>query len=343
MSQRVVYGFLAIVVVFTLVVLDVMVAEFLPVGGKLGNLLQRGSIIPIVAAVVALLGAIELNRLFGLTGRRVRGAFAHCMVVVLVLSPWLAAAGWLGERAVQLEGLLWQSVWLLMALVGSAAVVVAQGDPTGTVRNVGSMWIMVLYLGFLNSFAVQLRCSHEIRGSDGAWLLLSSILVIKAADIGAYFVGSAVGRRKLMPAVSPSKTVEGMVGGLLGSAAAAMGIAWVGASCHMPVVLDTGFEVAAPGFEARLLGGVAVIAGPFGRLAAGSDGLTLLPPLIFGLSVSAAGQIGDLFESCFKREAGVKDSGNVIPRFGGILDLIDSPALAIPVAWFLLTVVWNVG
>jgi CDP-diglyceride synthetase len=63
---------------------------------------------------------------------------------------------------------------------------------------------------------------------------------------------------------------------------------------------------------------------------------------LLGLAVSAAGQIGDLFESCLKRDGGLKDSGNLIPRYGGILDLIDSPMYAMPAAWFLLTVVWNV-
>ena len=71
-----------------------------------------------------------------------------------------------------------------------------------------------------------------------------------------------------------------------------------------------------------------------------------MPPLwraaIFGLAMSAAGQFGDLVESCFKRDAGIKDSGKVMPHYGGILDMIDSPVLAMPVAWFLLTVVWNV-
>jgi len=63
--------------------------------------------------------------------------------------------------------------------------------------------------------------------------------------------------------------------------------------------------------------------------------------VFFGISLSVAGQLGDLVESCFKRDAGIKDSGEVIPCFGGILDLIDSPVLAMPVAWFLLTVVWT--
>ena len=68
----------------------------------------------------------------------------------------------------------------------------------------------------------------------------------------------------------------------------------------------------------------------------------LLRTVLFGFCMSVAGQFGDLFESCFKRDAEVKDSGKVIPRFGGILDLVDSLVFAMPVAWFLLTMVWKI-
>ena len=74
------------------------------------------------------------------------------------------------------------------------------------------------------------------------------------------------------------------------------------------------------------------------------DGMSpLLRAIFFGLAMSATGQFGDLIESSFKRDAHVKDSGELIPRFGGILDLIDSPVVALPIAWFLLTAVWNVA
>ncbi len=66
----------------------------------------------------------------------------------------------------------------------------------------------------------------------------------------------------------------------------------------------------------------------------------LVRAAIFGLVVAVVAQFGDLFESALKRDAGIKDSGQIMPRFGGILDLIDSPVLAFPVAWFLLTAVW---
>jgi CDP-diglyceride synthetase len=79
------------------------------------------------------------------------------------------------------------------------------------------------------------------------------------------------------------------------------------------------------------------------RVSHDPDGMSpLLRAALLGLALSAAGQFGDLIESSFKRDAGVKDSGALIPRFGGILDLVDSPLVAVPIGWFLLTAVWGV-
>ena len=93
----------------------------------------------------------------------------------------------------------------------------------------------------------------------------------------------------------------------------------------------------------NLLWAVHIITRAFGQLALSEGKLTVVAPFVFGVIVAVFAQLGDLLESGFKREAGAKDSGNLIPRFGGILDLIDSPLLAVPVAWFLLTVVWPIA
>jgi phosphatidate cytidylyltransferase len=78
--------------------------------------------------------------------------------------------------------------------------------------------LMVFYVGFLGSFGLQLRCGRDIPGQEGAWLLLITLLVTKASDIGAYFVGTTMGRHKLIPGISPAKSIEGAVGGLMASA-----------------------------------------------------------------------------------------------------------------------------
>ena len=82
--------------------------------------------------------------------------------------------------------------------------------------------------------------------------------------------------------------------------------------------------------------------GSFASVSPDSIFCPILRAVLFGVAMSVAGQVGDLFESCCKRDAGSKDSGRIMPQFGGILDLVDSPVFAMPVAWFLLTAVWHV-
>ena len=121
------------------------------------------------------------------------------------------------------------------------------------------------------------------------WLafLLAVVLLVIAADIGAFFVGRQFGRRKLAPRVSPGKTWEGAVGGLCAVAL----VAWLGARSF--------------GFSTGLSVG-------------------------FGCAIGVFSVIGDLTESMFKRAAGLKDSGVILPGHGGILDRIDSATAAAP-------------
>jgi phosphatidate cytidylyltransferase len=109
-----------------------------------------------------------------------------------------------------------------------------------------------------------------------------------------------MGRIKLAPHASPGKTVEGGVAGLVGAVAAAGLLAWWGPS---------GFEGA---------------------------GLSVPMALAIGLVLGAGAQAGDLAESVLKREAGVKDSGSILPGHGGALDRLDALLFAFPLAWLLL-------
>jgi len=119
-------------------------------------------------------------------------------------------------------------------------------------------------------------------------------LLVWVTDSGAFFVGSAIGKRKLAPNVSPNKSIEGAVGGVL-------------AACCFGFVF---WLIAKEGS---------------------------LPAILFlSILTSIVAQIGDLFESALKRTAGVKDSGNVIPGHGGILDRFDSFLFAIPIVYLSL-------
>lgn len=123
------------------------------------------------------------------------------------------------------------------------------------------------------------------------WWLMYVFLLVWCADSGAYFIGRKFGKRKLAPNVSPNKSIEGFIGGIITASFVAMGV---------------GF-----GLE---LGTVALIA------FLGLSGLTVL-----------ASVLGDLFESMLKRRAGIKDSGSILPGHGGVLDRIDSLLSATPV------------
>jgi phosphatidate cytidylyltransferase len=129
----------------------------------------------------------------------------------------------------------------------------------------------------------------------GLGLLLTVILVTWLNDTCAYLVGRAVGRRKLAPAVSPKKTVEGALGGIGGAVLTAI--------------------------AAEAIFGL---------------GLSVGAAALFGLGLALVGQVGDLAESLIKRQAGVKDSGTLIPGHGGVLDRIDAMLFALTTGWLLV-------
>jgi phosphatidate cytidylyltransferase len=135
-------------------------------------------------------------------------------------------------------------------------------------------------------------------GIDGRYYVLYFVLVTKFSDLGAYCTGSLIGRHKMIPRISPGKTWEGFAGA---------------------IVISTGASVL-----------FAHLAGP--RLA----GMNLIHAIVLGVILSVAAVIGDLIESLFKREAGVKDSGRFFPGIGGILDLLDSLLFNAPLMYLYL-------
>lgn len=150
---------------------------------------------------------------------------------------------------------------------------------------------LLTLLPFFWSLVVLRSVNIEIDFYYGAQLLLYVFLLVWAADSGAYFAGKSLGKHKLAPNVSPGKTIEGFIGGLL----SAMIIAYF-ASSYFAVTDDK-----------------------------------LVVFFIASLVTTLASALGDLTESIFKREAGLKDSGNLLPGHGGILDRIDSLTAALPV------------
>ncbi|MBI4716301.1 MAG: phosphatidate cytidylyltransferase [Planctomycetes bacterium] len=323
--QRTAYGTLAIAVLLVLFAADAWIAAQ-AAGGQTrwSAWFRHGSVIPVTTMGVFFLGAVELVRLQRATGARPSTWQVYPLVIALIAAPWAAAAGFCA-RTVDSDS-AWATTVLLLTIAAVVCVVtpVIRRETRGSLRDAGATWLIVGYLGFFGSFAVRIHCAENAHGHVGGWLLLYIVLVTKASDIGAYFVGSAIGRHRLIPAVSPGKSVEGTIGGLLGSALVAVGLA---AALAAAATGTPGTPAKAPSI------GLFEFAALF-RSSVGAHGLPAVAG--FGALLSLAGQMGDLVESCFKRDASVKDSGHVIPWFGGILDLIDSLVLAMPLGWFLL-------
>lgn len=193
--------------------------------------------------------------------------------------------------------LLWVLIWRAPAnifqFVLAAALGIAGAELWRMVKP-AALWLAaaVIYI------ALPLATLAGIRNLYGPGVLLIMIGIIVVSDSAQYFTGRAFGRRKLAPSISPKKTVEGAIGGVIFAVLAGVLLArvWLPAAS------------------------VAAIAGA-------------------SVAVAVAGMAGDLFESWLKRRVNLKDSGNLIPGHGGILDRIDSWLFAAPVFLLLLKLI----
>jgi phosphatidate cytidylyltransferase len=272
-------------------------------------LLYGGWPLAALLAVVSALGAWEFFRIArasGLTPFDDIGTAIAGLIPLLVHARYLGLydpngrLGPLSLTAIVLLGLFSLAIWLRGV----------EGKPVGAVAATA---LGVAYTGGMLSFGYGIRyhdyasvpVSRSVGGfpvAAGGLLLLLPVLITWASDIGAYAVGRTMGKNKLIPSVSPGKTVEGAIGGLLASMlVAAVYTRYV---LHPAAHLD--FRMSPAGV------------------------------LTFGALVSVAAQVGDLTESLFKREAGVKDSSHLIPGHGGILDRCDSLLFVLPMSFVLL-------
>lgn len=253
----------------------------------------------VVNIVVCMLAAWEWGQFSGFASRSQRLWLAILCGLLLTAMMWSLPAYQQLDHLALVNGSLWFSLawWiaaflLVVAYPGSAAL----WRNSRTLRLIfGLLTIIPFFWGMLSLRLYGYAENHY----NGAWWLLYVMLLVWGADSGAYLFGKLFGKHKLAPKVSPGKTWEGLVGGLLTSAL----ISWL-----------------------------------FGRYAP----LDVVPStlLICSIIAALASVLGDLTESMFKREAGIKDSGNLIPGHGGIMDRIDSLTAAVPVFACLMLLVY---
>lgn len=229
--------------------------------------------------VIATIGVFELIRM-----RRIGNYIFPYVLTVLLL--WLIL---LPETAGILSGFLltkYELIALIIFLLLSYTVLVKNKF---TFDHVGFLLLAVFYVGIGFYYLIETR-----NGSNALSNILYAFFIIWATDTGAYLVGRKFGKKKLWPTISPNKTVEGAIGGII-------------VACIVAVIFH--------------------LVNPFPAAIA-----TLI---VVTIAASIFGQIGDLVESAFKRNYDVKDSGNILPGHGGILDRFDSMLFVLPLLHFL--------
>ncbi|MBY0526514.1 MAG: phosphatidate cytidylyltransferase [Gemmataceae bacterium] len=254
----------------------------------------------VVVLGLALAACYEMLSLLD-PARQPKAWVCYGAVAALVLSNWVPHL--IGDRAsMPPEVRSWP--WLAGVFAGAVLVVFLEEMATFTepgtsvTRMALAVWT-VAYLGLLPCFLAQLRWLPD--GADmahrGSVALALAIFVPKMCDSGAYFAGRLLGRHRMAPVLSPKKTWEGAAGGMVAAVATAIGI------------------------------------NQFGPALAGGIGTEIG----FGLTVGVTGLLGDLAESLIKRDCQKKDASQIMPGFGGVLDVVDSIVFAAPVAywWFL--------
>jgi phosphatidate cytidylyltransferase len=295
LGTRLATGLTLVVVLLAILILDERLAPWFPLWF-------------VTSMVVMVLCALELSTLLEATTARPSINTVFGGIVALVLANW--APHVVREMTVDpgrivpptydpaatievMAWPLWTFVAILMAAFLSQSIQFRK--PGQTMATIAGTVLAVAYVGLLGSFFIQMRWFDG--PYHGLILLASLVAVAKGSDIGAYTMGRIAGRTKLWPQLSPNKTVEGAIGGLV-----------FGVAASLIVTLFSKFLLKVPS-----LGWVATIG--------------------FGLVVAPAAQLGDLMESMIKRDCAAKDASAAVPGFGGVLDVLDSLLFAAPVAY----------
>lgn len=265
---------------------------------------------------LGMVACLSIMLLTQLSGTRFHGAFLTAVFVLCFVFLIIRGAPWFPY---------WNILERFDPRVKSAR---RAGPQMASISDVATTFLGILYTGWLPSFIILLRkfdasatVSPEgrpyvnewgvgYRYPDGLWLTFTYFLSVVATDIGAFFVGKFFGRRPLIGPLSPRKTVEGAIGGLI-----------------CATLMATACGVLADVILPHL--GHYPVFGPWWQAS------------IFGLLVSVTAQVSDLSESMIKRDVGRRDASELIPGHGGMLDRVDSYLLSGAVAYWYVLYFWK--
>ncbi len=254
----------------------------------------------LVLVGVACLAQFEFYRLLTRGGMSVFPYLGLTSGAAMITATFFASCGADGASA---DLYRWENVVLLFTLTAVFLRQFPRKSGLRPLESLGGTLLGILYVPFFLNYVTRLAFTWEAQSlweplrATGLHVVFFYIVVTKAADVGAFFVGSRFGRHKLFPRVSPAKSWEGLAGGI----AASMLASWAYAGA---------------------------LGGRLGMLP-----LHAIDIVCLGILLAVAGVVGDLFESLIKRSIGTKDSSSVIPGMGGILDVLDSLLFGAPVMY----------
>ncbi len=243
-----------------------------------------------------LLGFVEYARMARSAGVRVLWPAGLLGVAMIACSPLLTNLGWHSPTLLLYITFLFG--WPLV-IIGLVVILVFLNQMITGRLDDALRRIAATLLGILY-LGVGGGLLLKLRINFGIGFLVMFLAAVKFTDIGAYFTGSFCGKHKLIPWLSLGKSWEGLLGGMIAAGIVGL-VAWI----LRPWLLNGWAE---PWWKS----------------------------VVFCVGLGLAGQFGDLCESLLKRSAGVKDSGALVPQFGGVLDILDSPLMAAPVAYVLI-------
>ena len=260
-----------------------------------GNQTLSDSFFLLILSVLAWTGLMEFYGMAGKTGLISFPIWGVGCGLLLIVGTHLHLHGWLGISGSPARVNDFETSLLILFVLGLCVRQFLRHELGHAMGAVATTLFGLLYIPWLLNFIQKI---NYFPGIEGTWYVLYFILVTKASDVGAYCVGSLIGRHKMIPRVSPGKTWEGFGGALVVSVGVSLLFSHL-ASHHLL-------------------------------------GMTPVHAVILALILGSSAVIGDLIESIFKREAGVKDSGGFFPGIGGILDLLDSLLFNAPLMYLYL-------
>ena len=197
----------------------------------------------------------------------------------------------------------WEQMVMLVAVIATFVRQFPQKYNEKPLETIACTLFGILYVPYLFNFITGLALAWEKPvmsepiGETGRLLLIYLVVVVKSTDVGAYFIGRFFGRHNLFPRISPSKTWEGLIGGII-----------------FAILASAIFTV--------------IVHGKMGSIS-----ISTMDVVVLGILLSIVGAVGDMFESLVKRASGMKDSSNLVPGMGGMLDVIDSLLFGAPVLY----------